>query len=142
MDLPAFDTRPSNPLYGPLSVWLMGDNPFDPEDRPETMVALAEQLGVDDKRLHQIRRSKGFRKFHAEHTTNLDEIVTRRQEALNRLYELGMSGNVQALNAYLQQTKLASSLATAGKQEITELDVKDAANLSDEDLQKFLDNQK
>lgn len=138
MELPAFDTRPTNPLYGPLSLWLQGQNPFDPEDRPETMDQLSEAFGVESKKLHQIRSSKGFRKFHSQHTSNLDEIVLRRQELLENLYALGLSGNVQAMNSYLQHTKNAESLANAGRIDPSELSAEDAANLSDEDLEALL----
>lgn len=139
-DLPAYDTRPTNPLYGPLSLWLTGQNPFDPQDRPGTMAALAEVLGVEPKRLHQVRSSKAFRKFHSDHTSALDEIVIRRKEMIQRLYELGMEGSVTAMNAYLAHTKLADHLAEQGRKALDGVDIEDAANLTDEELAEFLGN--
>ena len=141
MDLPAFDTRPNNPLYGPLSMWLAGDNPLDPTERPETMVDLAEALGVPVSKLVSIRSSKGFRRFHTDHTSNLDEIVTRRQEMLESLYLMGLEGNIQAAGAYLTHTKNAEALAAAGKIDPKALSVDDATQLSDEDLAKLLEQQ-
>lgn len=134
MDLPSFDTRPSNPLYGPLSMWLCGDNPLDPSDRPESVVELAEALGVEPQRLHQVRASKGFRQFHTQHTSNLDEIVRRRREMLDSLYELGSSGNVTAASAFLQHTKNAESLAETSRTDPASMSPADAANLTDEEL--------
>lgn len=140
MDLPAFDTRPTNPLFGYLSTWLCGENPLDPADRPETISELAEALGVSAAKLHQIRATKSFRRFHSAHTSSLDEIVIRRREMLDRLYELGSSGNVTAMNAYLTQTKMAPSMAAKGKdsEEGTDLLLPgDAAQLTDEELARL-----
>lgn len=132
--LPMFDTRPGQPLFGPLSMWLTGQNPLDPEERPERLSDLAVALGVEPKRLYTIKASNEFRKFHAGHTSALDEVVLRRQEVLNRLFESGMSGSVQALTAYLTHTRNAEQYASTGRRGAETFSVDDAAALTDEDL--------
>lgn len=135
--LPAFDTRPNDPLFGPLSMWLLGDNPFDPEDRPATFEDLAERLGVEPSKLRQKRHSRRFRDFHNEHTGSLNEIVERQQALLNRLYEMGMEGNVSAATLYFRHTAGATALANAAR-DLSELTPEEAAQLTDEELTKLL----
>lgn len=59
---------------------------------------------------------------------------------LDRLYELGLSGSVSAMSAYLQHTKAAQTRANAGRKEETGTDLfnpADAALLSDEELDRL-----
>lgn len=141
MELPQWDTKPTNPFYGPLSAYLLGDNPLDPLPHPESLKELAEGLGVTAAKLQQIRSTKGFRKFHSDHTSNLDEVVQRRQEMLDTLYASGMAGSVQGAVAFLNATKQAEALAKAGQIDTRELSVADAADLTDEQLAEFLETQ-
>mgnify|MGYP003586084561 CR=1 FL=1 len=137
MDLPAFDTRPGNPLHGPLSMWLLGENPFDPDDRPDEFRGLAEALGVTPQKLRSVQFSRSFRDFHSQHTSNLDEIVSRRRAMLDHLYELGQSGSIEAAKAYLTHTKSAESLAAKGRVDPAGIPVGEAASLSDEELMRL-----
>lgn len=142
MDLPSFDTRPTNPLFGPLSLFLLGENPFEPDDLPETMEDLAERLGVTKAKLVQVRNSKGFRDFHANHTSNLTEIVARRREIIDRLYERGLAGSETAMNMFLNHTKAAEELAAKGaKGASAELSIEDAKDLTDEELAAFIESE-
>lgn len=140
MELPTFDARPNNPLFGPFSMWLCGDNPLDPEGRPETIVELAEALGVEPAKLHTIRISRGFKRFHAANTSSLDEIVNRRQDILDTLYEAAASGSVTAANAYLAHTKRAAEMADRGADALGGLSPADAADLTDEALAELIAN--
>lgn len=115
-------------------MWLLGDNPFDPEDRPDDHAALAERLGTTPSRLRTVRYSKGFRDFHNEHTANLGEIVSRRQTLLDDLYERARGGSVEAAKAYLTHTKRAEDLAKAGQHDPRDMSPQEAATLSDEEL--------
>jgi len=136
MELPSFDTRtPTNPVFGPLSIWLCGDSPWDSEERPTSMHQLAERLGVDYVKLVNIRRSKAFRAFHRKTTSNLDEIVERRQEVINVLYEQAMSGNVTAARTYLQLTQRAEVMAEQGQ------DGAPQDTMSTDDLKQLTDDE-
>lgn len=139
--LPEFDSRPTNPLYGPLSVYLLGENPFEPEERPETEADLAEKLGITAKRLYQIKVSRGFRRFHNEHTSSLDEIVSRRQALLDRLYGDAMAGSASAAALYLKETRDAQTLAAAGRTIPDGMSPEAAAELTDEELEQLLGKQ-
>lgn len=114
-DLPSFDTRPTNPLYAPLSLWLCGENPVEPWPFPETQAELAEKLDVEPNRLTKVRHSKGFRRYHQDRVGGIDELLIRRQEALDTLYANAMAGSVQAASAFLTATKDAAAQAKAGK---------------------------
>lgn len=137
--LPSFDTtKPDDPLFGPLSMWLVGDNPFDPDDRPENFTELAEALGVSEQKLRQKRISRAFRDFHNEAVGGLNEILARRQQVLDRAYEMAMAGNAGAMALYLKSTANAEAFAKAGQQLPSTMSPEDAAKLSDEEIAKFM----
>ena len=141
-NIPVFDTRPSNPLYGPLSMWLLGENPLgEGSPHPETQTELAEALGITPQKLWQIRSSKAFRKFHTDHTSSLDEIVQQRKDVLATLYATAMAGSTQAATAFLANTKNAEALAEAGRVDVQEMSPDEAANLTDAQLEAFLASQ-
>lgn len=104
------------------------------------MHQLAERLGVDHTKLVNARRSKAFRAFHRKTTSNLDEIVERRQEVVNMLYERAMSGDVSAGKAYLQLTQRAEVMAEAGQDGAQQdtMSTEDAKNLTDEEFQALV----
>lgn len=137
--LPSFDTtKPDDPLFGPLSMWLVGDNPFDPEDRPETFEGLAEALGVSEQKLRQKRISRRFRDFHNEAVGGLGEILAKRQQIIERAYEMGMAGNAGAMALFLKATANAEAFARAGQQLPSTMSPEDAAKLSDEEIATFM----
>lgn len=137
--LPSFDTtKPDDPLFGPLSMWLVGDNPFDPEDRPETFGELAEALGVSEQKLRQRRLSRRFRDFHNEAIGGLNEILARRQQMIDRAFELGMAGNAGAMSLFLKSTANAEAFAKAGSALPSTMSPEDAAKLSDEEIANFM----
>lgn len=137
--LPTFDTtKPDDPLFGPLSMWLCGDNPFDPDDRPDDFAGLAEKLGVSERTLTQKRMSRRFRDFHNEAINGLDEMFARRQAILNRAFELGMEGNVSAMTLFLRGTSQAQAFAQAGATSSSSMSPADAAKVTDEELERIL----
>lgn len=137
--LPSFDTtKPDDPLFGPLSMWLVGDNPFDPEDRPETFAELAEALGVAEKTLRQKRLSRRFRDFHNEAVGGLHEILAKRQQVIERAFEMGMAGNAGAMALFLKSTAHAEAFAKAGATAPSSLTPDEAAKLSDEEIATFM----
>lgn len=134
-EIPHFDTRTPEPvLYGPLSQWILGQCPADLDEMPASMGELAEALDVELSKLHRVRASKGFREFHSRHTSEIGEVITRRQEMIDRAYELGMQGNVTAMNLYLNATRNVDRLQDQGKRDLRELSPQDAERMTDEEL--------
>jgi hypothetical protein len=153
--VPTFDARkPTNVLYGPLSLWLNGYNPAGPEEEyPDTYEALALALVAFDpeifgpdaahlaNRLKQTRATRGFSKFHSSSNSRLAEVLSRRAEILEAAFAKAALGDIQAAGLYLRETAKVAQMATGVKSADT-LSTEEAAQLSDEQLEALVNQTK
>lgn len=153
--VPTFDARkPVNVLYGPLSLWLNGDNPAgSEEDYPSSYEDLAIALVAFDPdtygsdtvhlttRLKQTRATRGFSKFHSSSNSRLAEVLSRRAEILEAAFGKAVLGDIQAAGLYLRETAKVAQMAANAKSADT-LSTEEAAQLSDEQLEALVNQTK